>query len=267
MKIFSHGSAASMRALIATGCLLVTFVAPGSAHAAGRVALVIGNGAYKHVQKLENAQSDAHAMAALLSSVGFDVIEGADLTRDAMTERMLAFGKKAKEADVAIFYYAGQGVAMDGVNYALGVDSDIKTLSDLKLGEAINIKDAVDQTTSGAKAKLVFLDMSRTNPFAPSVAPDQAAHMPGPQLGPAERMLIGFATGAGESALDGPKGGHSPFTQALLDNIAKPGVEIQQAMTMVRAEVHEQTDGKQLPWGNSNLLGTVYLNPTTSAGK
>jgi uncharacterized caspase-like protein len=269
MKILSLGAAALMRALIAAGCVAAMFVAPGSAHAAGRVALVMGNGAYKYVPKLENAQSDAHAMAELLRSVGFDVIEGADLNRDAMTGRMLAFGKKAKGADVAIFYYAGQGVTVDGVNYALGVDADIKTVSDVKLGAAIDIQDAIDQTTSGAKAKVVFLDMSRTNPFASSAASDQAGHMPGglAQLGPAERMLIGFATGAGDSALDGPKGGHSPFTQALLDNIAKPGVEIQQAMTMVRAQVHEQTNGKQLPWGNSNLLGTVYLNPTASAGK
>jgi uncharacterized caspase-like protein len=263
MKKFSRGSSALMRALIAAGCLLVTLGASVSAHAAGRVALVIGNGAYKHVKKLENAPSDAHAMAALLRSVGFDVIEGEDLSRDLMTSRMLEFSKKAQGADLAIFYYAGQGIAVDGVNYAMGVDADIKTVMDVKLGEAINLDDALDQITSGANTKLMFLDMSRTNPFGSMVATGRDVHMASglAERREAARSLIGFAAGPGESALDGPKGGHSPFTQALLDNIAKPGLEIQQAMTLVRAQVHDQTNGRQLAWGNSNLVGAVYLNP------
>src|SRR5437868_6789139 len=76
-----------------------------------------------------------------------------------------------------------------------------------------------------------------------------------------EGTLIAFATGPGQTALDGEAGTNSPFTRALMANIAAPGVEIQQAMTKVRAQVNEETGKNQLPWGHTNLIGTVYLNP------
>jgi uncharacterized caspase-like protein len=77
-----------------------------------------------------------------------------------------------------------------------------------------------------------------------------------------EGTLIAFATGPGQTALDGQEGNNSPFTRALIDNITKPGVEIQQAMTSVRAQVNEETHKGQLPWGHTNLIGAVYLNPS-----
>jgi uncharacterized caspase-like protein len=256
-----------MRALTVVVCLLGSLAIGAPAQAGGHVALVIGNGAYKNVPKLENPQSDAHAMAALLKSIGFDVVEGIDLTRDRMTERLLEFGKKAAATDTAIFFYAGQGVAVDGANYALPVDADIKSVADLKLGAAVNIDDALEQALAGAKIKLVFLDMSRTNPFAARVTAGRSNLGPGglAEMRTAEGTLITFASGPGQPALDGPKGGHSPFTQALLDHLTEPGVEIQQVMTEVRAEVHELTNNAQLSWGNSNLVGTVYLNPKSPA--
>jgi uncharacterized caspase-like protein len=255
-----------MRALTAAIWLVAILIA-APAHAGGRVALVIGNGAYKNVPKLENPQGDAHAMAALLKSIGFDVVEGIDLARDRMTERLLDFGKKAAGADIGILYYAGQGVAVDGTNYALPVDVDIKSATDLKLGAAINIDHALEQTLADAKVKLVFLDMSRTNPFAARVTAGRPNLGPGglAEMKTAEGTLVAFACSPGQPALDGPKGGHSPFTQALLNHLTEPGVEIQQVMTEVRADVHERTDNAQLPWGSSNLVGTVYLNPKAPA--
>jgi len=254
-----------VRALIAA----VWLISASSAHAGGRVALVMGNGAYKNAAKLENPAGDAHAMATLLKSVGFDVVEGTDLTRDRMSEKLLNFGKKAAAADITVFYFAGQGIALEGVNYILPIDADIKSVADVKLGAALNIDDALSQTITRAKAKLVFLDMSRSNPFA---ARSSAGGQPSAPVGLAEMRtdegtLLAFATSPGQPALDGPKGGHSPFTQALLDNITQPGVEIQQAMTQVRAQVHERTNNEQLPWGSSNLLSTVYLNPKPPGGK
>ena len=73
-------------------------------------------------------------MAKLLRNVGFDVVEGANLTRDKMTEKLLEFGKKAEGADVALFFYAGHGIAMNGTNYLLPVDADLKSEMDVKLG-------------------------------------------------------------------------------------------------------------------------------------
>jgi uncharacterized caspase-like protein len=208
-------------------------------------------------------------MAGLLRNVGFDVVEGTNLTRDKMTEKLLDFGKKAQGADVAQFFYAGHGIAVNGTNYLLPVDADIKSEMDVKLGSAINIDLTLDQTMSDAKVKLVFLDACRDNPFAAKLRSLKSTRSVNVQTGLAEMKsgegtLIAFATGPGQTALDGQEGTNSPFTRALLTNIVKPGVEIQEAMTKVRAQVNEETDKGQLPWGHTNLIGSVYLNPAAA---
>jgi uncharacterized caspase-like protein len=243
-------------------CLIFT---AGAASAEKRVAFVVGNGAYKNVAPLPNPSVDAKAMAATLRNVGFEVVEGSNLTRDKMTERLLDFGKKAQGADVALFFYAGHGIAISGTNYLLPIDADIKSEMDVKLGSAINIDLTLDQTMSDAKVKLVFLDACRDNPFAAKIK-SNATRSVSVQSGLAEMKsgegtLIAFATGPGQTALDGQEGTNSPFTRALIAHITTPGVEIQQAMTEVRAQVNEETNKGQLPWGHTNLIGSVYLNP------
>jgi uncharacterized caspase-like protein len=236
-----------------------------AAQADRRVAFVVGNGAYKNVAALPNPPIDAKAIAGALRNVGFEVVEGTNLTRDKMTERLLDFGKKAQGADIAVFFYAGHGIAISGTNYLLPIDADIKSEMDVKLGAAINIDLTLDQTMGDAKVKLVFLDACRDNPFAAKIKSNSATRSVNVQTGLAEMKsgegtLIAFATGPGQTALDGTEGGNSPFTRALLANVTQPGVEIQQAMTKVRAQVNEETNKGQLPWGHTNLIGTVYLN-------
>jgi uncharacterized caspase-like protein len=255
--------------LVSLICMALSATA---AQADRRVAFVVGNGAYKNVAQLPNPPVDAKAMAGALRNVGFEVVEGTNLTRDKMTERLLDFGKKAQGADVAVFFYAGHGIAISGSNYLLPVDADIKSEMDVKLGAAINIDLTLDQTMGDAKVKLVFLDACRDNPFAAKIKSNSATRSVNVQSGLAEMKsgegtLIAFATGPGQTALDGTEGGNSPFTRALLANITKPGVEIQQAMTSVRAQVNEETNKGQLPWGHTNLIGAVYLNgaPAPSA--
>src|ERR1700684_1184272 len=251
-------------------CLLFAAdAARDSAKADKRVAFVVGNGAYRNVATLPNPPIDAKAMAAVLRNVGFEVVEGANLTRDTMTERLLEFGQKAQGADVAVFFYAGHGIAISGTNYLLPVDADIKSEMDVKLGAAINIDLTLDQTMSDAKVKLVFLDACRDNPFAAKIKSNSATRSVSVQSGLAEMKsgegtLIAFATGPGQTALDGQEGTNSPFTRALIAHIATPGVEIQQAMTEVRAQVNEETNKGQLPWGHTNLIGAVYLNPVAA---
>jgi len=247
-------------------CMLFTAEA---AKADRRVAFVVGNGAYKNVAQLPNPPIDAKAMAAVLRNVGFEVVEGTNLTRDKMTERLLEFGKKAQGADVAVFFYAGHGIAISGTNYLLPVDADIKSEMDVKLGAAINIDLTLDQTMSDAKVKLVFLDACRDNPFAAKIKSNSATRSVAVQQGLAEMKsgegtLIAFATGPGQTALDGQEGTNSPFTRALMAHITEPGVDIQAAMTEVRAQVNEETNRGQLPWGHTNLIGNVYLNPAAA---
>ena len=225
--------------------------------------------AYKNVAQLPNPPIDAKAMAAVLRNVGFDVVEGTNLTRDTMTERLLEFGKKAQGADVAVFFYAGHGIAISGTNYLLPIDADIKSEMDVKLGAAINIDLTLDQTMSDAKVKLVFLDACRDNPFAAKIKSNSATRSVSVGSGLAEMKsgegtLIAFATGPGQTALDGQEGTNSPFTRALIAHITTPGVEIQQAMTEVRAQVNEETNKGQLPWGHTNLIGSVFLNPVAA---
>jgi hypothetical protein len=259
-----------MRFLIAAISAAALLVSANVAKADKRVAFVVGNGAYKNVAALPNPAVDAKSMAKLLRNVGFDVVEGANLTRDKMTEKLLDFGKKAEGADVALFFYAGHGIAVNGINYLLPVDADLKSEMDVKLGAAINVDLTLEQTMGDAKVKLVFLDACRDNPFAAKIRSAKATRSVSVASGLAEMKsgegtLIAFATGPGQTALDGEAGTNSPFTRALMANIATPGVEIQQAMTKVRAQVNEETNKNQLPWGHTNLIGTVYLNPAPAA--
>src|SRR6202158_1840458 len=259
-----------MRLLILALSVIGILASSNVANADRRVAFVVGNGAYKNVQPLPNPPIDAKSMAGLLRNVGFEVVEGTNLTRDKMTERLLEFGKKAQGAEVAVFFYAGHGIAINGTNYLLPVDADIKSEMDVRLGSAINIDVTLDQTMSDAKVKLVFRESCRDNPFAARLRSLKTTRGVNVQTGLAEMKsgegtLIAFATGPGQTALDGEVGTNSPFTRALMANIASPGVEIQQAMTRVRAQVNEETGKNQLPWGHTNLIGSVYLNPVAGA--
>ena len=255
-----------MRALVFVLSMVAMLATANSASADQRVAIVLGNGTYKNIEHLPNAPVSARAMTKLLQGAGFDVVEGIDLTREKMTEKLLDFGKKAEGADIALFYYAGHGISLGGTDYLLPVDSDIKSEMDVKLGAAINVELTLDQTMNDAKVKLVFLDSSRDNSFVAKIKPNSSTRTVAVPMGLAEMKsdegtLVEYATGPGQTAPDGSPGGPRVFTRALLANIAAPGVEIQQAMSKVRAQMYQDTNGKQMPFGHTNLIGSVYLNP------
>jgi uncharacterized caspase-like protein len=254
-----------MRAWIVVLSVLGFLTGADSAKADRRIALVVGNSAYKNMPPLANAAGDAMAMAKLLREADFEVVEGFDATHEQITAQLLEFGKKAEGADLALFYYSGQGIAVKGVSYLLPVDADIKPGMDVGLGRGIELDAVLDQTIGGAAVRLVFLDASRDNPLK-NVAAGTASKPVAPMASATQAKtpggtLIGYATGPGQTASDGTKGGHRPYTKALLDNISKPGVELQEAMRMVRAQVNSETNKTQLPWGNSDLQGEIYLNP------
>ena len=257
-----------MRFCIAALSVAALMFSGEAALADKRVAFVVGNGAYKNVPQLPNPPVDAKTMASTLRNVGFDVVEGYNLTRDKMTEKLLDFGRKAEGADIAVFYYAGHGIAVGGTNYLLPIDADLKSEADVKLGATINVDTTLDQTMQDAKVKLVFLDACRDNPFAAKMRSAKLSRGLTVDSGLAainsgQGTLIAFATSPGQTALDGDKGTNSPFTRALVANITQPGVEIQQAMTKVRAQVSDETNKNQMPWGHTDLTGSVFLNPVS----
>jgi len=258
-----------MRILTAVACVLGTFLLATSAQAERRVAFVVGNGGYRHVTPLPNPPIDARAMARLLRGAGFDVVEGIDLNRDAMMARLRDFAGKTQSADIALFYYAGHGISLNGKNYLIPVDADLKSEMDITFGAAVDVDGALDQTMSDAKVKLVFLDACRDNPFAAkirSAARTRAITVSSglAEMKPVEGTLIAFATGPGQTAQDGRAGDNSPFTRALLSHLTEPGVEIEETMKRVRLQVNEETQKQQLPWGHTNLTGSVYLNPVAA---
>jgi uncharacterized caspase-like protein len=233
-------------------------------HAEHRVALVLGNGKYQNAVKLPNPPADALAMAGLLKSLGFDVVTGIDLGREATGQKMSEFAKISAGADVAVFFYAGHGFQLGGKNLLVPVDANVKSELDAKFS-AIEIDTLLEQTMADAKVKIVLLDACRDNPFAKqilaSVPKTRSVTLNAglAEMKPGEGTLVAFATGPGQVAIDG-EGAHSPFTNALLTHLPVPGMEIQQALTLVRAQVAEETNKQQLPWGNTNLTGFFYMS-------
>ena len=234
-----------------------------------RVALVIGNSAYAHVRALPNPTNDARAMAKSLRDIGFVVTEGSDLDRRAMQATIRNFLRDAARSQVAVVYYAGHGVQIDGRNYLAPIDIQFQAGSGMT--EAMMDMDTImagldDQV----RTNILILDACRNNPMAPKLASagpargiEAGSGLAAPAtLGAGSTLgagtLIAFATAPGQVALDG-EGANSPFSAALTRHIGTPGLEVQQMLTRVRAEVVAATKGKQVPWSNSSLLGEVYL--------
>ncbi|MFT4116932.1 caspase family protein [Bradyrhizobium sp.] len=234
-----------------------------------RMALIIGNGAYAHVKPLPNPPNDARAVAKSLRDIGFIVSEGVDLDRAAMQKVTRDFLRQAARAQVAVVYYAGHGVQVDGRNYLIPVDVELKPGASMT--EAmIDMDTIMSGLDDQIRTNILIFDACRNNPMAHQAAAsgtnrgiDGASGLAAPtSLGVGATLgagtLIAFATAPGQVALDG-EGANSPFSAALSRHLGTPGLEVQQMLTRVRAEVVSATKNKQVPWSNSSLLGEVYL--------
>ncbi len=242
---------------------------PAPAARGTRMALIIGNGAYAHVKALPNPPNDARAVAKSLRDIGFTVSEGVDLDRAAMQKMTRDFLRDAARAQVALVYYAGHGVQVDGRNYLIPVDVELKAGSSMT--EAmIDMDTIMAGLDDQVRTNILIFDACRNNPMAQQVASagsnraiEGASGLAAPtSLGAGATLgagtLIAFATAPGQVALDG-EGANSPFSAALSRHLGTPGLEVQQMLTRVRAEVVSSTKNKQVPWSNSSLLGEVYL--------
>lgn len=243
--------------------------APAPAVRGTRMALIIGNGAYAHVKALPNPPNDARAVARSLRDIGFTVSEGVDLDRAAMQKMTRDFLREAARAQIAVVYYAGHGVQVDGRNYLIPVDVELKPGTGMT--EAmIDMDTIMAGLDDQVRTNILIFDACRNNPMAQQVASagvnrgiEGASGLAAPtSLGAGATLgagtLIAFATAPGQVALDG-EGANSPFSAALSRHLGTPGLEVQQMLTRVRAEVVSTTKSKQVPWSNSSLLGEVYL--------
>jgi uncharacterized caspase-like protein len=230
----------------------------------GRVALVVGNSAYRHTPKLENPKNDAADMGAALKKLGFHVIEGFDLDKEAFDAKVRDFADALKGADVGVFFYAGHGMQASGQNYLVPVDAKLTAVSALSI-ETVRL-DLVQQAMEReAKTNLLFLDACRDNPLARNLARAVGAQPPeiGRGLAPVESgagTLIGFSTQPGNVALDGA-GRNSPFSGALVRHLGASNKDLNAILIAVRNDVMRQTDRKQVPWEHSALTRRFYFNP------
>jgi tetratricopeptide (TPR) repeat protein len=258
---------------IPTPTVSVVEAAPATAKATKqgrRVALVIGNSAYKNVPALPNPRKDAEAIAASLRNIGFDsVMVSNDATREKLVESLRAFADEADKADWAVVYYAGHGIEVGGQNYLIPIDAKLATDRDVQF-EAIPLGQILDVLQGAKKLKLILLDACRVNPFAPQMRMTEVVASGSTGTGEAGTRSIGrglgrvdissgptlvvFAAKDGQTALDGD-GGNSPFAVAVAQRVATPGVEINKIFRLVRDDVMEATAGRQEPYTYGSLPG------------
>ena len=239
--------------------LLVTSVS-APAHADKRVALVVGNSAYKSVSPLDNPKNDAKLMADTLKTLGFTLIgNGAQVNMDKgkFDIAVQNFGKQIQGADVALFYYAGHGVQVSGSNYLVPVDANPTREADVDF-QMVDVNLVLRQMQAAAtKLNLVILDACRNNPFGGRglrAADGGLAQMRAP-----EGTLISYATQPGNVAQDGADG-NSPYTKALTQTITLPGLDIFRTFNQVGLAVKLATGGSQQPWVSlSPISGDFYF--------
>ncbi|HEY4738746.1 MAG TPA: caspase family protein [Xanthobacteraceae bacterium] len=226
-----------------------------SALAENRVALVIGESAYRSVTPLPNPANDAKAVAKLLADSGFEVTTASDLSREEMNGKVGDFAATiaAKGPDtVALVFYAGHGLQIDGENFLVPVDVDPRREADIPL-QAVRLNDVLNTLNAvPSKMRILLLDACRNNPF-PDInqTAGRGLAMIDAKSG-APGTFVSFSTSPGAEAEDGT-GADSPYTTALLSTARTPGLPIEQAFKQVRLAVNKATDGRQTPWDSSSL--------------
>jgi len=235
-----------------------------SAHAERRVALVIGNSAYVDAPVLRNPRNDAEDVGKALTSLGFEVTTGRDLTGLQLTRMIAAFSRSLQGADVALFYYAGHGIQANDQNYLIPVDAHVEDEFGLKR-EGVALADVISEMEGRAKTSLVFLDACRDSPFVERLKRSMTGNRSASvgrglaRIGLETRdTLLVYATAPGQVAADGV-GRNSPFTTAFLQHVAAPGVEIESVMKRVTASVRSLTRGAQEPERLSRLSTEFYF--------
>jgi uncharacterized caspase-like protein len=234
-----------------------------------RVALVLGNAAYQNVARLPNPANDGAVIAATLKEAGFDVVDSRRDLPAAETRRALRdFADRARDADIAVVYYAGHGMEVDGTNYLIPVDAKLERDTDV-YDEAFSLDRVLLAIEPAKRLRLVILDACRDNPFAKSMKRTVASRAIGQGLAKIEptspNMLIAYSAKAGSTALDGDSK-NSPFTAALAKHLTTPGLDVRRAFGFVRDDVLKTTGNRQEPFVYGSLGGDdVSLVPAKAA--
>jgi hypothetical protein len=248
-----------------SGLLLAATIAAAAlvstgARADKRVALVVGNSAYQKVQRLNNPVNDARAVAEVFKAAGFHVVDvHHDLNATALRRTIRDFSQTTRDADIAVIYYAGHGIEVEGNNYVVPVDAKLEWDADIE-DEAVSLDRMLRAIEPARRLRLIILDACRENPFIPAMKRTVATRSVGRGLARVEPTtsdtLIAFAAKAGSTAEDGD-GKHSPFTGALLKHLGVPGLDVRFAFGRIRDEVLKITRNKQEPFVYGSLGGDI----------
>jgi TPR repeat protein len=253
----------SRRLLVISIALLAALSMTASALASKRVALVIGNSAYRNVPHLDNPTNDAKLMARTLRGLGFDLVGGdaqVDLDKTQFDAALQSFSNQVQGAEVGLFYYAGHGLQIGGKNFLVPVEANPTKEADVYL-QMIDTSIVLSQMEgAGTKLNIVLLDACRNSPFGGRGLRATAGGLA--QMQAPEGTLISYATQPGNVALDGADG-DSPYTKALVDTIARPGLGLFDAFNEVGLAVKRSTGGAQQPWVSSSPIegGFYFAGP------
>ncbi|WYJ38324.1 caspase family protein [Bradyrhizobium sp. 2S1] len=251
MRLYTH---LRVFVLLAASVLL----ASQPAWATKRVALVVGNSNYQNAPLLPNPANDAAAIAATLKGAGFDVVESRlNLASSDMRRALRDFADQARDADVAVVYYAGHGIEIDGTNYLIPTDARLERDTDI-YDEAFSLDRILLAIEPARQLRVVIVDACRNNPFADTMKRTVASRAISRGLARVEpavsNTLIAFAAKAGLTALDG-NSTNSPYATALVKYIAKPGLDLRRAFGFVRDDVLQATGNRQEPYVYGSLGG------------
>ena len=266
-----NGHFAQRLALAVVACLVL--VSP--AHAAKRVALVIGNDTYENVPPLQKAVNDAEAMSKELAKLGFDVVSAENVGRRAMSRALVELENKIGSGDTALIYFAGHGFAVDGANYLLPVDVPVAGPGEEGLVRdasfaASGLSDRLQE--KGAATVILILDACRDNPFALKGKRGIGLTRGLSRMDPAEGTFVLFSAGQGQSALDrlseADANPNSVFTRTLLADMDEPGLSMVQIAKRTQSKVRElaaKVDHVQVPAYYDQIIGELYLAPKGAA--
>ncbi len=222
-----------------------------------KVALIVGNGAYRNVEKLTNPPRDARLIADTLRGLGFQTVTLApDLTRDQFFAALRNFGGEAEKADWAVVYYAGHGMEIGGINYLIPTDAKLAADRDAE-SQAVALEQVIAAVSGARKLKLVMLDACRDNPFEKNMQHTIALKLVTKGLSniePEAGFMVVYAAKHGETALDGDAA-NSPFATALAREIRVPKVEVRRLFDIVRDDVWKATNRQQQPFTYGSLPG------------
>jgi hypothetical protein len=223
-----------------------------------RVALVIGNAAYFNAPALPNPVNDSAMIANTLVNAGFDVVDSRqDLSAVEMRRALRDFSDRARDADIAVIYYAGHGLELDGNNFLIPVDAKLERDADV-YDEGLSLDRVLLAIEPAKQLRLVILDACRDNPFAKNMKKTLATRAIDRGLAKVEptspNTLIAYSAKAGSTALDG-SAANSPFTLALAKHLTTPGLDVRRAFGFVRDDVLKTTANRQEPFVYGSLGG------------